>query len=566
MTRTFVFTMLAATFLGSEISAVRADWKVWTLTETRRVLRDEPAGSDISVKLGAARNEWESFQILMRSDEPLKIVAVEVGDLLGPDGAVIHKTDVRIFRQHQFHLKIPTHRNETFKPGWYPDALIPLRHPVTRKPLTGGRFEALPFELPANETHGFWVDLHVPASAPPGKYRGTCRVTAGDGAVTEVPLVLTVWDFVLPRVSTFKTAFGSPARRMRGYYRRRAQKGKEKGPADWDAIEHQCAELLSRHRINATPPRALLAPIEQGDGTFRIPDEQIRKLRTFVDTFHVNALRISSPWSVVKDPRRDEKRLHAWLAGFDRAAEQLGRAEIVFYIYLKDEPSVEEAYLYIQKWGRAIREADSVAKVMVVEQTWPQKERWGDLYGAVDIWCPLFPLFKPESAARRREQGETIWTYTALCQIEKTPWWHTDFPLLHYRVPTWIAWRHNITGLLYWGGMSYWKDVDDPWMEPGTVARRNEEKEQLYNGEGSLVYPGRAVGYEGIASSLRLKALRDSIEDYEYLAILRQQGLEAEAEAIVRPLAKSWFQWEKNPAAYETARVRLADLIMKRSK
>jgi hypothetical protein len=46
--------------------AAGADWQVWTLAETRRVLRDEPAGKRLSVELADARNEWESFQILVR--------------------------------------------------------------------------------------------------------------------------------------------------------------------------------------------------------------------------------------------------------------------------------------------------------------------------------------------------------------------------------------------------------------------------------------------------------------------------------------------------------------------
>ena len=63
--------------------------------------------------------------------------------------------------------------------------------------------------------------------------------------------------------------------------------------------------------------------------------------------------------------------------------------------------------------------------------------------------------------------------------------------------------------------------------EPPSSARRNGRKQPLYNGEGAPVYPGRPAGYDGIASSLRLKALRDSIEDYEYLAILERVGLDA---------------------------------------
>jgi hypothetical protein len=110
--------------------------------------------------------------------------------------------------------------------------------------------------------------------------------------------------------------------------------------------------------------------------------------------------------------------------------------------------------------------------------------------------------------------------------------------------------------------MSYWDQVDDPWTDPKTLDRRKNGKGAVYNGEGSLVYPARAVGYDGIVSSLRLKALRDSIQDYEYLAILERHGLAAAAEKIVHPLATSWFEWNPDPTAYETARQKLAELIV----
>lgn len=545
------------------VATAAADWQVWTVTETRRVLRSGPAGHGTSVELCAARNEWESFQILMRSDAPVDGINVSAADLRGPDGAVLGADDARLFRQHQLEITTGTYRNEQFKPGWYADPLIPAKHPLTRRPLSGPRFRAVPFDLPRGQTHGFWVDLHVPGDAPAGRYRGVYRVTAADGRTVQIPVVLTVWDFTLPRVSTLRTALGSPAQRMRGYYQALAREGKQEEPADWDAVEAQCAELLTRHRVNATPPAGSLVPQAKPDGTYRIPPEQVRALREFVDRYHVNALQVPRPTGVVQDPEREGEKLRAWLSSWDRAAAELDRPEVVFFTYLRDEPNDEEAYRFVQRWGRAIHAAGSKAyKVLVVEQTWAQNEAWGDLYGAVDIWCPLFPLFRPESAARRQALGETVWTYTALCQRDKTPWWHIDFPLLHYRVPAWIAWRYRIRGLLYWGGMSFWRQVDDPWTDPQTLDRRNGRPQPLYNGEGTLVYPGRAVGYDGIAPSLRLKALRDSIEDYEYLAILERLGLAAEAEKIVLPLAGSWFQWEADPAAYERARAKLAEMIL----
>jgi hypothetical protein len=175
-------------------------------------------------------------------------------------------------------------------------------------------------------------------------------------------------------------------------------------------------------------------------------------------------------------------------------------------------------------------------------------------------------LHRQESAAARQALGETIWTYTALCQGEPTPWWHIDFPLLNYRVPTWIAWRYRMRGLLYWGGLSYWAQVEDPWLQApfysGSGAFQQGQKGIIFNGEGSLVYPGRAVGYDGVVSTIRLKALRDAIEDYDYLALLEHQGKASEADAIVAPLAGSFFSWEKDPALYEKARASLARLII----
>jgi hypothetical protein len=554
---------LAAAILASQ---VQAECDVWIVTHTERVLRDAPAGAETSAKLAAAKNEWESFQILLRSDAAVDGINIEAGDLAGPAGAVLPASQAILYRQHQFELTVPTYRNDDPKLGWYPDALIPFCHPESNRLLAGARLTAVPFDLPAEQTHGFWVDLFVPEGAAPGEYQGTYRVTAAGRLLATVPVSLTVWNFQLPQVPTMLTALGSPAERMRGYYAKLAKAGKEEEPSEYSAIDAQCAELLAEHRVNAGPPPGSLAPVVQPDGTFVVPGRQIDALRRFVDRYHVNALQLPHPRTAVKSPETEGEKLRAWLAAWDRAAAQLDRPGVVFYVYLKDEPNDEEAYKYVQLWGRAVRAAGSVVKVMVVEQTWTQDEKWGDLYGAVDIWCPLFPLFNPESAARRQALGETIWTYTALTQGDKTPWWHTDFPLLNYRVPAWIAWRYRIRGILYWGGMTYWSDVEDPWTDPGTLDRRDRDPKLMYNGEGSLVYPARAVGYEGIAPSLRLKALRDSIEDYEYLAILERSGLESQAQEVVVALAESWFQWNPDPAAYENARSRLAETIVSAQK
>jgi len=553
---------LACSVLAAFAAAARGDWQVGVTAETVRLLREDLPPAGTAVRLAAARNEWRGFQIFVRSDAPVSGVNVEPGDLTGPDGAVLRAADAVLYREHQMNIEVGTYRNAAFRPGWYPDPLIPLKHPVTGKPLAGARLTAVPFDLPAGETHGFWADVYVPADAKAGQYRGTYRVTGAGGKAAEIEVSLTVWDFALPATPTMKTAFGNPAVRMRGYYRDRAKEGKEQEPSDWAAVESQCARMLADHRISATPPMVISATVSE-DGGPRAPPEQVEVMREFIDRYHVNTVMVPNVTTVVRDPDFDRARLLAWLKGWDALIADLDRPDVVFCVYLIDEPNDEKAYQFVRRWGASLRAVKPSVKIMVTEQTQPQEAAWGDLYGAVDIWCPLFSLFNPDSAAKRRQAGETIWAYTALCQGKPTPWWHIDHPLLNYRAPAWISWRYRIRGLLYWGGMSYWKEVEDPWTDAWTYGRGKGPRAPVFNGEGTLVYPADAVGYDGIAPSLRLKALRDSIQDYDYFSILERAGRAADAERIVLPLAGSWFEWDKDPAAYEKARAALAELILK---
>jgi hypothetical protein len=93
----------------------------------------------------------------------------------------------------------------------------------------------------------------------------------------------------------------------------------------------------------------------------------------------------------------------------------------------------------------------------------------------------------------------------------------------------------------------------DPWMNPLNYRQ--------FNGEGSLFYPGADASIEGPVASMRLKALRDGLEDYEYLVLAGEAGA-AQAASI----AKSWTQWETNPAKIAAAREELAKVILERKK
>jgi hypothetical protein len=364
-------------------------------------------------------------------------------------------------------------------------------------------------------------------------------------------------------------------------------KGEQHGEAYWEAVADQCNELVSRHRINATL-KAYTIYFDLGylnpDGSFVLPGAYLDAIQEFLDEQPLNAVQIpfrggptlkevtfGSAWYdenqfVIQDFTPDrEARLVNYLTSWDGLIDQLtGTNGVLFYVYLCDEPNTPEAYAFVRALGGAIRNAglDNI-EVLVVEQTTPDAPGWGDLYGAVDVWVPHFASFDPISAASRRLLGESIWTYTALTTWGGGLSWQTDLPLLNYRIPTWISWRHEIEGLLYWS-MAYWWQAGfpDPWTTAQTYTNVWQGNTYTYNGDGVLVYPADKVGYVGIAPGLRLKAVRDAIEDYEYLAILDALGRRSEALQIVLPLADSFTSYSEDPHAYEQARIELAELIL----
>ena len=69
------------------------------------------------------------------------------------------------------------------------------------------------------------------------------------------------------------------------------------------------------------------------------------------------------------------------------------------------------------------------------------------------------------------------------------------------------------------------------------------------------------MGYDGIVPTIRLKALRDGIEDFEYLTMLEKQGKRAEAQQMVEEVVRSFFDWEKAPGDYDRTRERLMQMI-----
>jgi hypothetical protein len=80
--------------------------------------------------------------------------------------------------------------------------------------------------------------------------------------------------------------------------------------------------------------------------------------------------------------------------------------------------------------------------------------------------------------------------------------------------------------------------------------------------EGSLLYPGVDAGVQGLVASIRLKEIRQGLEDYEYLRILTKHRGRAATEDVVKRIARTWRDWDADPGHLLKARAEIARSIL----
>jgi len=528
--------LLPLLLLGAAAHVFAQSPVVWVASPWEHVLKSSPPGTAERVAISAAANEYEPFRIIVRAGaEALPDVDLKLTALKGSK-ATIPVGELTAFREHYLNVYKPSYAS-TAPTGWYPDALIPFVDPVTKAAPQGAKYVAAPYTVEANSNQGYWVDVYVPKGTPAGAYRGEATVTSAGKTLAKVPVTLTVRRFALPDTFAMESNFGGLGGGVA------AKLGMDKNSPEFAAVEDQYIDTFLAHRC-ITSGLGKIWPTVKDDGT--VDDSQTgERLRKLIEEKHVNALAMPFPWG--NGPEKCKAYLRA-LAGYLRQKGWLDLA----YIYLRDEPNNAEEYETVRQQGALIKEADPGIKRMCTEQTKTSDPAWGTLYGAVDIWCPLWYLYDEATARERQALGEKMWSYTALCQGKGAPFWQVDFAPVNFRAPFWISWHYDIKGFLYWSSV-YWGPYEDVWSKPFF--------RDAYWGEGMLVYPGKEAGISGPVTSIRLKLIREAMEDFEYMTLAAKQGHKAKVDTIVDGLARSFTDWEKDPAAYVKAREAVAKLI-----
>lgn len=493
--------------------------QVWTVPGLKRIGRNDPPVNRREIELSAARGEYEPFQIGVRANQPLTKVNVYVSDLTGPGGAVIAPDNVTLYREH--YVNVPTaswtlrnSHNRSRGPGWYADGLIPFVDPQTQQDLVGASLDAAPFALAPQDNQAIWVDIFVPRDTPAGDYTGQFTVTSESVDITG-QVRLHVWDFELPTQPSLNSSFS--------FWEPTSQA---------DLAEFTRHKLMPATKLNANDQASLIN--QWGLNSVRLP---------FWSGANITTCQMDAPPSIATI----------------RNSVQQYDDRLLKYAYTADEvdrcAGLTET---IKQWGRNLHAAG--VKQLVVMTPTPElfDDDSGSGQSAVDIWPVLASQYETATnqIAAAQAKGDEVWSYTALVQDRYSPKWQLDFAPINFRIlPGFLNQSLNLTGILYWQVDSW---TSNPWNQVKIYA---PQPGQTYAGEGMLVYPGATIGTAQISPSMRLKWLREGVEDYEYVQILKNLGHTSQALNLSRRIAADWRNWSDDPQKLATVREQIAIAI-----
>lgn len=605
--RTYSWTKSVSTYLvqdythaveGLSGAADGVDFS-WTFPERKvpqspkivKILDSEP------IKIAAPRNDFESFQILLRPTRLLSGITASVSDLQGPDGAVLSASNVQVCYGYYHFVDNPT--DPTCAAGRYADALVPLDKGSDGlgAALTVKRGENLPI----------FTSVYVPSGTKAGVYTGTLSIRDASGSLdAKLPFALEVWDFDQPAKGRFETAYGFDLGNIFLYHNAQTD---EQRRAVWERY----LKSASDHRIslyNPTPMDSYSVKWDKENLTCEIDFTRFdREMERVLSKYNITTIKIDVQglgggtfegrqagklFDYNEDAPEYDKLMTDYLGKLEAHLAEKGWLDKC-YCYWFDEPEPKDYEFVAGGFGKLKKYIPGLGR-MLTEQ--PGDQLCGDLEAAggnVNIWCPISDAYSIVEAKKRMENGERFWWY--VCCGPKAPYCteFTDHPGHELRLWHWQAFERDIVGSLVWI-TNYWTSptafpttAQNPYIDPMCYVVSGNltpgTKQFWGNGDGRFMYPplcaavpGRNNGEfidEPPVTSIRWEALREGIEDYEMLLTLRERfeakkmslsdAEKAEVEALFdfSDLTESMTKFTGNPGVIAQHREKVAQAILR---
>jgi hypothetical protein len=426
------------------------------------------------------------------------------------------------------------------------------------------------YEFPApRDLVPVWVEVYLPPGAAAGEYQTTLTLRPRGYEPHSVTLQVQATGLTLPKSASLDTAFCFDRSWVKAFYGE--EPSSEQMTAFWQFIlDHRLEPMNLWGGAHDVGLKHLDYCAEHGKTMLFLNISNIRKKEASVRQL---------------------------------VEEYRGRLRPIFFGH--DEVLVANKPGALEAMKRDYQDAKELFPDIPRLNTARVDER---LFGYVDIWCPLFQHLDAEAHAARMAAGEKIWWYPTDYPLAPYANFNLDSPGIDPRVIPLMTWKLNLSGLLFWGLNREWPSncardfarLNDEliaerqldWLSPEllTAMRAGEQRwpeipwlpyfrnifsgrVSATNGGGNMIYPG--PDWQPWAST-RLKNLRDGMQDYEYLMMLRDNAAQLQARgghdellaaakavlAIDDDVVGGETSYGKDPQSYLDYRNRLIDMVL----
>jgi hypothetical protein len=606
-------------------SSLRLDPESDQIIENRFILRkSSPSQKDEALKknwiydgkrvsLFAARGEYISFQLVVtnHSGKTLKGITIEMPAFRN-DASQFH-IDPEFFLEWSVKVKTPStgYPKASLGTGWYPDALIPFKYIQDDSAAVRWRW-TYPLWLPDfnnridnQKSMIVWIDQYVPIKqedTKSGKYYSKVAVTI-DGQTKEIPVDLTVWDFAIPNENKFKASL-----QHEGFL-----------SSMTDQQELEVYQLFKRNRVALLDPTYDPELKVSKDGQINLNwksfDERLTKyfsgkaftagygysygpgygepIETFVLPFDVYGKHGTTGWPDVGKPDAERKpgNKAIYIDCIKKVREHFenlidpAKTEITVYLNGLDESYFPEAWDRMVYYGDLFRSYYPEAHFRI--DGGYSEEALQIVKNSISSWASHTIEYDYERLRKYQEMGIKVWLYGPMLYESKVNSWvgsstFIDLPLVNDRAISWSCWKYRTYSWISWGAGSGWING---WYDPeswkdASKTRSEADAEFTYkklNGNALLVYsPGVIPNISGPCPSIRLKTMRNGVQEYEYMKLLSELDKNSiHADSIVNSIIKKPFGpnsignlgvWSFDARKWDESRLKLGDLIDKASR
>ena len=567
--------LLCCTAFAAAVCAADQPVSVWAVPSVQKVRPEDPvegsnlvwSGKTKTVTISGAKNEHVPFQVVVttpppptRYDKASSGFRVESSDLVSPAGRIA-KDRVKLYLEHV--VLCYGKSSPVGATGFWPDALVPLTGPF------GMDSEFRSFV----RNRAIWIDVQIPEDAPAGAYTGTVDVTRNGQPIDRLTLSLKVYNFALPQETHLITYIGLSSSRLARFY------GLKEDAPELRTLVGRYYEFLYANRMEPWFHDMLQPEVkESADGNIEVRFND-REYAHYMNTLKTKRVVLEAqpgeiPGGQSSAPFSEpfNRRVTAYVKQiYDYYSRNGWLSRLVFNSPI-DEPNTAQQYADTRRWAELVHKAAPGVPFLVTESPVPDNPGWGTLAGfANNFSIHGNELNHPQvKRAIREEQakgGEITW-YISCDQVYPQPNYFIDGPAMDPVMVPWVTWRYGMNGILYWD-IAFWSQTPDPWLDPVTYLSGFLCSDgYIVNGEGCLMYPGnRAKRYtsqndvDGPVSSIRLELLREGIEDYEYLWLLKSLGDSDFADRAVQGMVVDVSSFSRNVEELFELRQRMAARI-----